>query len=39
MQQEATTDSVITVATYEMGTGVLNGILNGIGNSITVNVY
>lgn len=39
MQQEATTDSVLSVVTYEMGTGVLDGILNGIGNSITVYVY
>lgn len=39
MQQEALTDSVLTVVTYETGTGVQDSILNGIGNSITVYVY
>lgn len=39
MQQEATTDSILSVVTYEMGTGVMDDILNGVGNSITIYVY
>lgn len=39
MDVEATTSSVLTVVSYEAGTGYLDNILNGIGNSITIYKY
>jgi len=39
MQLQASTDSVLTIGTYEVGTGYINNALVDVGNSITINVY
>lgn len=39
MELDATTDSILSIATFEVGTGYINGVLNGIGNSVTVVKY